>query len=221
MKTKAGTELPILKLRGKEYLEVKYRVLWFREEHQTWSIETEYVAIYDKAALAKATIKDDAGRIISTSHKYEDSTGFADYLEKSETSAIGRALALVGYGTQFCSDELDEGAHIVDSPREPKKIQPEPIKQQSSHIGGMPYPSHSEPVVEFDPGEYIVTIGKKYAGKKLKDIELNDIKSFVSWLEDQNSKENKPMSSKTKEFIANAEAYIAGIEGEPMGELKF
>ena len=39
---------------------------------------------------------------------------FQDYLEKSETSATGRALAALGYGT-LQSVELDEGK-IVDSP---------------------------------------------------------------------------------------------------------
>lgn len=42
--------------------------------------------------------------------------GFGDFIEKAETGAIGRALALVGFGTQFCADELDEGPRLADSP---------------------------------------------------------------------------------------------------------
>ena len=41
--TAKGTSLPILKLRGKDYLEVKWRLVWFREEHPDWSIETKIV----------------------------------------------------------------------------------------------------------------------------------------------------------------------------------
>jgi hypothetical protein len=115
-KTAKGTSLPILSLRGKDYLEVKYRVVWFREDHPNWSIETEILRVEKDWAMAKATIRDEAGRVISTSHKVEDVKGFGDFIEKSETGAIGRALALVGYGTQFCADELDEGERIVDSP---------------------------------------------------------------------------------------------------------
>lgn len=126
-KTKEGTELPLLDLRGKDYLEVRYRLVWFREEHPDWAIETEFVGITTTSCLAKATIKDSAGRIVATGHKAEDQKGFFDFLEKSETGAIGRALALVGYGTQFCADELDEGQRIVDAPGPAVKKNPPPV----------------------------------------------------------------------------------------------
>src|SRR5687768_10236933 len=115
-KTSKGTELPLLNLRGKEYLEVKYRLVWFREDHPDWSIETELISVADVSAYARATVRDEQGRIIATSHKFESIQGFPDFIEKAETGAIGRALALIGYGTQFCADELDEGKRIVDAP---------------------------------------------------------------------------------------------------------
>ena len=115
-KTAKGTELPIMQLKGKDYLQVAHRLVWFREEHPTWSIETEFVQLNDKFAIARATIRDDAGRIISTAHKREDQGHFGDFMEKAETGALGRALAYVGYGTQFCADEIDEGTRIVDAP---------------------------------------------------------------------------------------------------------
>ena len=40
-KTPKGTELPLLDLRGKDYLMVAHRLVWFREEHSDWTIETE------------------------------------------------------------------------------------------------------------------------------------------------------------------------------------
>ena len=43
-----------------------------------------------------------------------------DYFEKAETKAIGRALAMLGYGTQF-APELDEAERVVDTPQ-PAKI---------------------------------------------------------------------------------------------------
>jgi hypothetical protein len=119
--TTKGTTLPILNLRGKEYLEVKYRLVWFREEHPDYSIETEFILLGEKKATAKATIRDNTGRILATGHKTEDTAGFGDFAEKAETGAIGRTLALLGYGTQFCADELDEGERIVDAPAKPAK----------------------------------------------------------------------------------------------------
>lgn len=113
--TPKGTLLPFLDLRGKPYLQVAHRLVWFREEHPDWTIETEIFRLDNQAALGKATIKDQAGRVISTGHKYEDAKGFGDFIEKSETGAIGRALALCGFGTQF-APEFDEADRIVDSP---------------------------------------------------------------------------------------------------------
>lgn len=121
MKTKAGTQLQIINLKGKDYMMVHQRLVWFREEHPTWSIETEFVTLSDKAAMAKATIKDDAGKIIATAHKQENTAGFGDFMEKAETGAVGRALLLCGYGTAFAALDLDEGERIVDTPIETKK----------------------------------------------------------------------------------------------------
>lgn len=118
-RTPKGTDLPLLNLRGREYLEVKYRLVWFREDHPDWAIETELLSVHENNAYARATIKDEKGRVIATSHKFESRKGFPDFIEKAETGAIGRALALIGYGTQFCADELDEGERIVDAPVEP------------------------------------------------------------------------------------------------------
>jgi hypothetical protein len=121
MKTKAGTQLQIIKLKGKDYMMVHQRLVWFREEHPNWSIETEFVTLSDEAATAKATIKDETGKVIATAHKQENTAGFGDFMEKAETGAVGRALLLCGYGTAFAAADLDEGERIVDTPVETKK----------------------------------------------------------------------------------------------------
>lgn len=120
-KTPKGTELLITDIKGKDYLEVKYRLIWFREEKPDWSISTEFILQDLNCAFAKAVIMTPDSRIVATAHKYEDKAGFPDYREKAETGAIGRALALIGYGTQFTGTELEEGNRLVDSPTEPKR----------------------------------------------------------------------------------------------------
>jgi hypothetical protein len=44
---------------------------------------------------------------------------FADYCERAETRAIGRALAALGIGTQFVGQDLTEGDHVADAPVRP------------------------------------------------------------------------------------------------------
>ena len=45
----------------------------------------------------------------------ETAKDFGDYAEKASTKSLGRALAMLGYGTQFAA-EMDEGERVVDSP---------------------------------------------------------------------------------------------------------
>lgn len=118
-KTPKGTDLPFLILKGKQYLQVMHRLVWFREEHPDWSIVTSFVQQTDQYSIARAEIHTPGGQIIATAHKREDAKHFPDHNEKSETGAIGRALALCGYGTQF-APELDEEHRIVDSPTPPE-----------------------------------------------------------------------------------------------------
>lgn len=119
VKTKNGTELPLMDIRGKDYLQVAHRLVWFREEKPNWSIRTAIIEKGVDFCLTKASIVDEADKIIATAHKYEDKKGFPDYIEKSETGAVGRALAMCGYGTQF-TDDLDEGERLADAPLPPK-----------------------------------------------------------------------------------------------------
>lgn len=192
-RTQKGTELPLLNLRGREYLEVKYRLVWFREDHPSWAIETELLSVTEDTAYARATIKDETGRTIATSHKFESKQNFADFIEKAETGAIGRALALIGYGTQFCADELDEGDRIVDAPvrvSEPWPDQPlgreSAIPRESDFLGSQDADSESGsgPAISAeDPGEYRVGFGRRFKGLRLKEIPRNELEGYVDWLE--------------------------------------
>lgn len=109
---------------GKEYLPVAARLIWFREDHPDWTIQTKPVEINVEKffAVFHAEIIDREGKVIATGTKHENVKGFADYIEKAETGSIGRALAVAGYGTQF-APELEEGDRFADSPRESSGVQ--------------------------------------------------------------------------------------------------
>lgn len=123
-----------------DYLPVQWRLVWFRSNCPDGTIETELVHLdldreteeevyvwnaekrrsektVKKAnglAIFKAVVKDGKGGV-ATGMKMEKAASFPDWLEKAETGSIGRALAALGYGTQF-APELDEEHRIVDSP---------------------------------------------------------------------------------------------------------
>ena len=106
------------KLEGKDYLEVKWRLLWLRTEHPDAVIATELIKHEVGMALFKAKITlSDGGE--ATGWGSETITDFGGYIEKAETKALGRACAALGYGTQFCAD-FDFHEKPVDAPVERK-----------------------------------------------------------------------------------------------------
>ncbi len=123
-----------------DYLPVQWRLVWFREQCPEGTIETEMLHLdldreteeegyawnndtrrsekvikrANGLAVFRAVVKDGKGGI-ATGTKSEKAASFPDFIEKAETGAIGRALAALGYGTQFAPD-LDEQHRIVDAP---------------------------------------------------------------------------------------------------------
>lgn len=101
-----------------DYLEVKWRLLWLRTEHPEAAIETEIVSHGDEMAVFRARVTIPGGGS-STGWGHETAADFGDYLEKAETKALGRALAALGFGTQFCEDfDFAQGdcQRVVDAP---------------------------------------------------------------------------------------------------------
>lgn len=122
-RTEKGTELPLLNLKGKEYLQIMHRLVWFREKYPTATVKTQMLehngAGKDEYYIFRAEVFLDTERgpmLIATGHKRETVGSFADAMEKSESGAVGRALAMLGIGTAFAADDLDEGDRLADAP---------------------------------------------------------------------------------------------------------
>lgn len=105
----------LMDLKGKSYLQVMWRLVWFREDKPLWCIDTNLEQLTENHAVFSAKIYDENGVQKSAGYGSESVKDFRDFIEKAETKAVGRALAMLGYGTQF-APEMDEGERIVDSP---------------------------------------------------------------------------------------------------------
>lgn len=156
-----------------DYLPVAWRLVWFRSLCPNGTIETEMVhldldreteeetyawnnetrrseKIIKRApgiAIFRATVKDGLGGV-ATGTKSEKAASFPDFIEKAETGAIGRALAALGYGTQF-APELDEQHRIVDAPVESRPQSAQRPRQQPSEAEQEAYKKRRQ-VVEVD-----------------------------------------------------------------------
>ena len=86
----------LTRISGSDYLEVKWRLVWMRDQHPDATIETQLVSHNDNTAVFRAMVSIPGGGS-ATGWGSESAGDFRDYLEKAETKAIGRALAALGF----------------------------------------------------------------------------------------------------------------------------
>jgi hypothetical protein len=106
-----------MQIEGRDYLEVKWRLVWVRSEFPTARISTRLVKHEDGFALFRAQVTLPNGAS-ATGWGSETSHDFADYIEAAETKALGRALAALGFGTQFTRDYDFAEAAAATAPRQ-------------------------------------------------------------------------------------------------------
>lgn len=101
-------------IKGKKYVQVSHRILYFNENYLEGSIETEMTHEGDMF-IVKATVYPDKERQKRfTGHSQAIMGGkgvnMTAALENAETSAVGRALAMMGIGIIDSIASVDEMA---------------------------------------------------------------------------------------------------------------
>ena len=97
-------KIPTINLKGKQYTEVKDRVMFFRmdEQYKGCYFTTELISVTDENALVMCKVFNKEGVVIATGTGYERANqgpvNIKDHVENAETSAVGRALGFLGIG---------------------------------------------------------------------------------------------------------------------------
>ena len=67
-----------------------------------WTIATDFPVLDGETCVCKCTIADESQRVVATGHAHEERSSSninkTSYVENCETSAVGRALAMLGIG---------------------------------------------------------------------------------------------------------------------------
>jgi hypothetical protein len=126
----------LMNLKGKDYLNVQNRLLWFIRDQRaliaaglatmSYVVRSELVEQDREAGWAhfKTYVRDVLGNE-ATMYGSESARDFPDYAEKASTKSLGRALLALGYGAGS-APELDEGERVVDSPVSRPVMRPRP-----------------------------------------------------------------------------------------------
>ncbi len=113
---KANETINTTNIKGKEYAEVNQRIKAFRMVYPTGSIDTEMLKDEDGICVFRAVVSIGT-TILGTGTAYEkENSSFINktsYIENCETSAVGRALGMAGFGIDTSVASAEEVANAM------------------------------------------------------------------------------------------------------------
>jgi hypothetical protein len=173
-------------IRGKQYVEVNERIKFFRQEEQykNWGIRTEFPMIDDTQCLCLCTITTPDGDIVAQGHAHEEKSSSninkTSYVENCETSAVGRALAMLGIGIDTSIASANE---VEDAIAKQQAMVDNPQVQKLSKALDAPVENIMDKAVSYiksqtDKKKAFTAITKKYGGQ-LTENQVEGLKKFV------------------------------------------
>ena len=143
-------------IKGKEYAEVNQRIKAFRMVYPQGIINTEMLSNENGVCIFKAQVFDNQHRLLATGTAYEkEDSSFINktsYIENCETSAVGRALGMAGFGIDVSVASAEEVQNAINN----------------------------QEVTKEEADSYKLTFGK-HSGKTLKEIYEED-EGYIHWL---------------------------------------
>lgn len=161
---KANESIVTTDIKGKAYAEVNQRIKAFRMLYPNGSIVTELLSNLDGVCIFKATIMAEDGSVLGTGTAYEkESSSFINktsYIENCETSAVGRALGMVGIGIDTSVASYEEVQNAINN----QKQKDEPLVCSKCHNLILKQIGKDG---KYIPAEEVARIAKERTGKVL------------------------------------------------------
>lgn len=181
---KANESISTTNIKGKEYAEVNQRIKAFRMVYPQGYIKTEILSNENGICIFKATV---IGRVYrevdgmihvenvelgtGTAYEKENSTFInkTSYIENCETSAVGRALGMAGFGIDTSVASAEEVANAITQQDSEKII-------DKKMIDGLNMAIENNKI----PQEVVSLILSQYSYKSTSEIKIRDYMNIVN-----------------------------------------
>lgn len=184
---KANETIRTTNIKGKEYAEVNQRIKAFRMVYPTGVIETEMVNNENGICIFRAIVgyreNNELYKLATgTAYEKENSTFInkTSYIENCETSAIGRALGIAGFGIDTSVASAEEVQNAINNQEPSKEEQKENYELTQKVIELV-----QETKTDLDE------LLKYYKAKSTQDLTNNQLKDCVEILEKKRKKKSE------------------------------
>lgn len=155
-------------IKGKDYAEVNQRIKAFRMVYPQGTIQTQMISNENGICIFQARIYDELNRLLGTGTAYEkEDSSFINktsYIENCETSAVGRALGMCGFGIDVSVASAEEVQNAIQNQ--------EPTKEEADNYV-LNFGKHKGKKLTELPKEYIEwMLGNSSDSRLIKLIEL-------------------------------------------------
>lgn len=138
---KVNDGLKSIDVKGKQYIPVVERIKAFRMLYPEGCIRTQLVSDDGDVCVIRAEVVTDQGQVLGTGTAFENRSGSyinkTSYIENCETSAVGRALGMAGFGIDESMCSADELLNALENQKKleappAQKAPSKPVKVQTS-----------------------------------------------------------------------------------------
>ena len=155
-------------IKGKDYAEVNQRIKAFRMVYPQGTIQTQMISNENGVCIFQARIYDDFNRLLGTGTAYEkEDSSFINktsYIENCETSAVGRALGMCGFGIDASVASAEEVQNAINN---------QVVTQEEADNYTMTFGKHKGKKLTELPKEYLEwMLGNSTDSRMIKLIEL-------------------------------------------------
>lgn len=180
---KANESIKTTAIQGKDYAEVNQRIKAFRTVYPTGTIGTTMVSNENGVCIFTAVVgyyTDDGDFVplgTGTAYEKENSTFInkTSYIENCETSAVGRALGMCGFGIDTSVASAEEVQNAIANQNKPTQYSPDADGRTAT-------PKQIEVLSKTYTGENLTKVLKANGVERIEDISMTKASELIGKL---------------------------------------